>query len=157
VQQTLLETGFPPDLLELELTESTLVGDFAAASRTFRNLQTSTGVAFALDDFGTGQSSLSYLHQLPFQRLKIDQSFIRRIQDGQEPEPLLVSILGMADGLGMSAIAEGVETPHQLELLRRLGCPEAQGFLFSPALPPLEFMEFCRQSNATLSPVRQDR
>src|ERR1022692_2795048 len=77
VQQPLLETGFPPELLELELTESAFVGDFAAASRTFRNLRTSTGVNFAVDDFGTGQSSLSYLHQLPFQRLKIDQSFIR--------------------------------------------------------------------------------
>lgn len=159
VQQALLETGFPPELLELELTESAFVGDFAAASRTFRNLRSSTGVTFAVDDFGTGQSSLSYLHRLPFQRLKIDQSFIRRIGDGQEPEPLLESILRMAEGLGMSAIAEGVETPHQLELLRRLRCSEGQGFLFSPPLPPREFLEFCSQrpASATFSPRRQDR
>ena len=148
VQQPLLETGFPPELLELELTESAFVGDFAAASRTFRNLRTSTGVNFAVDDFGTGQSSLSYLHQLPFQRLKIDQSFIRRIGDGQEPEPLLETILRMAEGLGMSAIAEGVETPHQLKLLQRLRCPEAQGFLFAPPLPPRDFVEFCGKSSS---------
>src|ERR1022692_3888716 len=148
VQQPLLETGFPPELLELELTESAFVGDFAAASRTFRNLRTSTGVNFAVDDFGTGQSSLSYLHQLPFQRLKIDQSFIRGIGDGQEPEPLLETILRMAEGLGMSAIAEGVETPHQLKLLQRLRCPEAQGFLFAPPLPPRDFVEFCGKSSS---------
>src|ERR1035438_2741844 len=148
VQQPLLETGFPPELLELELTESAFVGDFAAASRTFRNLRTSAGVNFAVDDFGTGQSSLSYLHQLPFQRLKIDQSFIRGIGDGQEPEPLLETILRMAEGLGMSAIAEGVETPHQLKLLQRLRCPEAQGFLFAPPLPPRDFVEFCGKSSS---------
>jgi len=147
VQQSLLETGFPSELLELELTESSVIGDFAAASRTFRNLRTSAGVSFAVDDFGTGQSSLSYLHQLPFQRLKIDQSFILRIGDSQEPEPLLDSILRMAEGLGMRAIAEGVETPHQLKLLQRLRCPEAQGFLFAPPLPPREFVEFCDKSS----------
>ncbi len=146
VQQALMETGFPPELLELELTESAFVGDFAAAARTFRNLQSSAGVTFALDDFGTGQSSLSYLHRLPFQRLKIDQSFIRRIMDGQEPEPLLESILRMAQGLGMSAIAEGVETPHQLQVLRSLRCPEAQGYLFAQPMTAGEFREYCDAS-----------
>jgi len=148
VQQPLLETGFPPELLELELTESAFVGDFAAASRIFRNLRNSAGISFAVDDFGTGQSSLAYLQQLPFQRLKIDQSFIRRIGCGQEPEPLVESILRMAEDLGMRAIAEGVETPHQLKLLQRLRCPEAQGFLFAPPLPPRDFVEFCAKNSS---------
>jgi diguanylate cyclase (GGDEF)-like protein len=147
VQTTLLDTGFPAELLELELTESSLVDDFAAAEHIFRALKASGGVTFALDDFGIGQSSLSYLHRLPFRRLKIDQAFVRRIREGCKPEPLLESILRMASDLGMEAIAEGVETVDQLRLLRRLGCPEAQGFLFAQPLPPVEFAElFERES-----------
>lgn len=143
VEQALSDTGFPPELLELELTESLFVGDFAAAQRIFRNLQ-AAGIRFALDDFGVGQSSLSYLHELPFQRLKIDQAFIRRIEDGERQAPMVENILRMAESLGMSTIAEGVETGHQAELLRTLRCDEGQGYLFAPALPPTEFASFCR-------------
>jgi diguanylate cyclase (GGDEF)-like protein len=143
VEQALSDTGFPPEMLELELTESLLVGDFALAQRTFRNLQ-ALGIGFALDDFGTGQSSLSYLHHLPFQRLKIDQAFIRRIEDGEKQAPMVENILRMAASLGMSTIAEGVETVHQAELLRQMHCDEAQGFLFAAAMPPIEFASFHR-------------
>jgi diguanylate cyclase (GGDEF)-like protein len=148
VQEALLETGFPAELLELELTESAFVANFEAAARTFRELRAGAGVSFALDDFGTGQSSLSYLHRMPFQRLKIDQSFVRSIKDGEEPDALLGSILRMAEGLGMSAIAEGVETAHQFEVLRRLRCPEAQGYLFAPPLEAQEFLEYYRKNAA---------
>ncbi len=154
VQQALLESGFPPELLELELTESAIVGNLAMASRTFNNLRTSAGIHFAVDDFGTGQSSLSYLHQLPFQRLKIDQSFIRRISDDQDADPLVEGILRMAEDLGMQAIAEGVETVHQLRLLQSLRCAEVQGFLFSRPLPPTEFVEYCHRFS-TGSPLSQ--
>lgn len=143
IEHALSESGFPPDLLELELTESLFVGKIDLACRTFECLQ-KLGIQLALDDFGTGQSSLSYLHKLPFQRLKIDQSFIRGIRDGDGEPPLVLNIIRMAQGLGMSAIAEGVETPHQAELLRSLGCDEGQGYVFAKPLPALDFVEFCR-------------
>jgi diguanylate cyclase (GGDEF)-like protein len=142
VEQALSDTSFPPELLELELTESLFIGDFAATHRIFRNLQ-AAGIRFALDDFGEGQSSLSYLHELPFHRLKIDQSFIRRIEDG-ERSPMVENILRMADSLGLSTIAEGVETVHQAGVLRSLGCDEGQGYLFAPAMPPVEFTSYYR-------------
>ncbi len=98
----------------------------------------------ALDDFGTGQSSLSYLHTLPIQRLKIDQSFVRGIQDGDTEPPLVAAIVRMAQRLGMATIAEGIETPHQAELLRSLGCEEGQGYLFAKPMAAAALVEFCR-------------
>jgi diguanylate cyclase (GGDEF)-like protein len=144
VQQALLRTGFPPKLLELELTESVLVSEFASVRRAFGDLQTA-GVNFALDDFGTGQSSLAYLQQLPFQRLKIDQSFIRPIRDEDDCPPLVASIVRMAESLGLSTIAEGIETAHQADLLRTRGCTSGQGFLFGAALPPQKFMDLFKR------------
>lgn len=143
VAEALTESRLPPELLELELTESVFVGEFSAASRVLTNLQ-ALGIQVALDDFGTGQSSLSYLHRLPFQRLKIDQSFIRGIAEGEECPPVVRNIVQMAGSLGMEAIAEGVETAHQAELLRREGCEEAQGFLYSRARPAGAAADFCR-------------
>jgi diguanylate cyclase (GGDEF)-like protein len=150
VEQALSNTGFPPEWLELELTESLFVGDFNAACRGLRALQ-SIGITCALDDFGTGQSSLCYLQQLPFQRLKIDQSFVRPIQEADQCPPLVENIIRMAGSLGMTTIAEGIETAHQAELLRGAGCKEGQGHFFSPALPPGEFASFCRQKEPVLS------
>lgn len=143
--RTILEnTGFPADLLELELTESLFVGELDEAANVLRDLA-GTGVRLALDDFGTGHSSLSYLQRLPFGRLKIDQSFVRIISDEEEHPPLLENIISMAANLRMSSIAEGVETAHQADLLRRFGCNEAQGFYFSHPLPAEEFVRFCHQ------------
>jgi len=143
VEEALAETGYPPELLELELTESLFVGEFAPACRILTKLQT-MGIKLALDDFGTGQSSLSYLHRLPFHRLKIDQSFIRPIRDEDDCPPIVRNIIQMAAGLGMGAIAEGVETAHQAELLRHESVGEVQGFLYSQARPPVEAADFCR-------------
>src|SRR6202034_2315970 len=143
VLEALSETGYPPELLELELTESLFVGEFGAASLILKELQT-RGIMMALDDFGTGQSSLSYLHRLPFHRLKIDQSFIRCIKDGEACPPIVHNIIEMARGLGMTAIAEGIENAHQAELLRLQGCEEGQGYLFSRPCPPDAAREFCR-------------
>ena len=148
VERALAETGFPAQLLELELTESLFVGDFKAACEVFQRLQ-KIGVTFALDDFGTGQSSLAYLQDLPFQRLKIDQSFIRPIQDQQGLPPLVDSIIRMAGTLSMTTIAEGVETAHQAELLRAAHCHEGQGYFWAKPLPPAEFAEFCVRHNAS--------
>ena len=144
VEEALAETGFPPELLELELTESLFVGEFAPAARILTKLRT-MGIGLALDDFGTGQSSLSYLHRLPFHRLKIDQSFIRGIGEGAGCPPIVRNIIKMAESLGMGAIAEGVETAHQAELLRLQGCEEGQGFFFSQGCPPDEAVDFCRK------------
>jgi EAL domain-containing protein (putative c-di-GMP-specific phosphodiesterase class I) len=144
VAETLADTGYPPELLEIELTESLFVGEFDAAANQLRELQ-ALGIGLALDDFGTGQSSLSYLHRLPFDRLKIDQSFIRCIAANDSCPPIVRNIIQMAAGLGMGTIAEGVETTHQAELLRLEGCGEAQGFLFSQARPPAEAEDFMRK------------
>jgi diguanylate cyclase (GGDEF)-like protein len=149
VEEALAETGYPPELLELELTESLFVGEFATAARILGTLQT-MGISLALDDFGTGQSSLSYLDRLPFHRLKIDQSFIRGIKDGDDCPPIVRNIIQMAGSLGMSAIAEGVETAHQAEILRSEGCGEGQGFLFSPALLPEAAAALCHKFTAEL-------
>ncbi len=146
VERALQETGFPAELLELELTESLFVDDFKSAWEVFKKLQ-KTGITFALDDFGTGQSALSYLQNLPFQRLKIDQSFIRPIQDRQELPPLVENIIRMAGSLQMTTIAEGVETAHQAELLRAANCHEGQGFFWAKPIPPAEFAEFCARNN----------
>jgi diguanylate cyclase (GGDEF)-like protein len=146
VERALAETGFPAEFLELELTESLFVGDFNASLQIFKRLQ-QTGVTFALDDFGTGQSALSYLHNLPFQRLKIDQSFIRPIQDRQELPPLVENIIRMAGALSMTTIAEGVETVHQAEVLRAANCREGQGYFWAKPLPPAEFAAY-RARNA---------
>jgi diguanylate cyclase (GGDEF)-like protein len=144
VKEALAESGYPPELLELELTESLFVGDFAPAVRILTELQT-MGISLALDDFGTGQSSLSYLHRLPFHRLKIDQSFIRCIKDNDGCPPIVSNIIQMAGSLGMSAIAEGVETVHQADILRLQGCDEGQGFYFSRPRPANEAADFCRE------------
>jgi diguanylate cyclase (GGDEF)-like protein len=149
VDEALAETGYPAELLELELTESLFVGEFGSASLILKDLQT-RGIKMALDDFGTGQSSLSYLHRLPFHRLKIDQSFIRCIKDSDACPPIVHNIIQMAGSLGMSAIAEGVETVHQAELLRLQGCEEGQGYLFSQARPPVEAADFCRKYQCEL-------
>ena len=150
VEQVLAETGFPPRLLELELTESMFVGDYAAARVVFERLKR-TGITLALDDFGTGQSSLAYLRELPFDRLKIDQSFIRPIGDNDVCPPVVENIVRMAASLGMVSTAEGIETVHQLEVLRSIRCNEGQGFLFSL---PLSAAEFCRTGHRFLWPVQ---
>ncbi len=146
VECALADTGFPPELLELELTESLFVGDFEKVWRAFEKLQ-KTGITFALDDFGTGQSALSYLHKLPFQRLKIDQSFIRPIRDGEALPPLVDNIIRMAEALSMRTIAEGVETSHQANLLRAARCHEGQGYLWAKPLPASEYADFCARAS----------
>ncbi len=138
VEAILAETAFPPRLLELELTESLFVGDYSRVSTVFRRLQ-KAGVTLALDDFGVGQSSLSHLQRLPFQRLKIDQSFVRAMAEARTCPPIVDNIIRLAEGLGMSTIAEGVDNAAQLDALRRMGCDEAQGYFYSMPLPPSEF------------------
>ncbi|WP_353114859.1 EAL domain-containing protein [Nitratidesulfovibrio sp.] len=138
VADVLAETGLPPHLLELEITESTIVTD---ADHTIRKLNqlAEMGIALSVDDFGTGYSSLSQLKNLPLTSLKIDRSFIRDIPDDPNDAAIAATIITMADRLGLRVVAEGVETPEQLNFLLLEGCHEVQGFLFSRPLPPEEF------------------
>jgi EAL domain-containing protein (putative c-di-GMP-specific phosphodiesterase class I) len=96
------------------------------------------GVQFAMDDFGTGYSSLGYLLRFPFSKIKIDRSFITGLPDKKEPRAIVRAIAGLARSLNMQVTAEGVETAQQLEQVRRLGCTEIQGYLFSPPRPASE-------------------
>jgi diguanylate cyclase (GGDEF)-like protein/PAS domain S-box-containing protein len=132
VAAALRDSGLPPELLELEVTEGALqTGDEAGAMlERFKQL----GVHLALDDFGTGYSALSSLKLLPFDRLKIDRAFVRELEQDANDRALVKAIIAMGRSLGLDIIAEGVETPGQLAFLRKEGCDEMQGFLISAPL-----------------------
>ncbi len=134
VEGALRESGLDPRWLVLEITESAMVKDEERHIDTLRALR-DLGVRFALDDFGAGYSSLSYLKRLPVSMLKIDRSFVGRIGENAEDEALLSGVVGIAHGLRLRVLAEGVETPGQLERVKALGCELAQGHYFSESLP----------------------
>lgn len=138
------ETGIDPSWLVLEITESALVEDVETALRRLGQLA-ATGVRIALDDFGTGYSSLNYLRRMPIHMLKIDKSFIDDLggPDGRG-EALLRSIVGIARSLGLSSVAEGIETPEQAAALRDLGCDLGQGYLFSRPITAQQVREQLR-------------
>lgn len=130
VTAALAESGIPANLLGLELTESEMMEDAPANVRTLHELK-EIGVTLAIDDFGTGYSSLSYLKRFPLDELKIDRSFVHRVDADPDNHAIVAAIIGMAHGLGLLVVAEGVETREELEVLRMRGCDECQGFLFS--------------------------
>ncbi|PKO90342.1 MAG: diguanylate cyclase [Betaproteobacteria bacterium HGW-Betaproteobacteria-12] len=132
------ETGLPPALLELELTESILMHEVEASARVLEKLK-AMGVQLAIDDFGTGYSSLSYLNRFPIDTLKIDQSFVRDMATNRDDAAIVGAVIDMGRNLRQRVVAEGVETREQLALLCRQECEEGQGFLFSYPLPPAEF------------------
>ncbi len=138
VQRILAATGTEPDLLELELTESMVMKDPEAAVATMQELK-NLGVKLALDDFGTGYSSLNYLRRFPVDCLKIDRSFIRDVTGDPSAAAVAASIVAIAQRLGLSSIAEGVETREQLNFLSNCGCGGFQGFLFSAPVVGKEF------------------
>jgi diguanylate cyclase (GGDEF)-like protein/PAS domain S-box-containing protein len=137
VNRALCSSGLPPARLELEITETVLLHDSEETLATLHALQ-DLGVTITMDDFGTGYSSLSYLRKFPFQKVKIDKSFVRELGKNHEDTAIVHSILDLSGRLGFRTTAEGVETEHQLGWLVAAGCTEAQGFLFSPALPAEE-------------------
>lgn len=126
----LIQSGLPPHRLEVEVTETVLVDDAESALTCLRRIR-ALGVRVALDDFGTGYSSLSYLQMFPFDKIKIDRSFIRELTDNNQSRVIVKAIHDIALGLGMSVTAEGVETIEQATELRQSGCHELQGFLYS--------------------------
>ena len=138
VASVLAVSGLPPQLLELELTESILVHDADEALHRLHALAR-LGVRMSIDDFGTGYSSLAYLKRFPIDKLKIDRSFISGLPDDGRDAGIVRAILQMARALGMKVIAEGVESEVQRGFLHDAGCDEFQGFLFAPALDALSF------------------
>ncbi len=138
VEEVLGSTGLPADALELELTESVVMRNVDEAVTTLRRLR-DLGVHVAVDDFGTGYSSLSYLHTLPIDHLKIDRSFVRDLSP-REDLGIVPAIIDMGHRLGLNVIAEGVETEPQAALLKKLGCDELQGFLYSPPVSADELL-----------------
>jgi diguanylate cyclase (GGDEF)-like protein len=130
ITQTLAETGLAARRLELEITEGALITNPETAYATLQRLR-ALGVDIAMDDFGTGYSSLSYLQSFPFDRIKIDRSFVQNLGARREALPIVQAVIGLGRGLDMSVVAEGVETDAQLKTLRALGCSEVQGYLIA--------------------------
>jgi diguanylate cyclase (GGDEF)-like protein/PAS domain S-box-containing protein len=133
VSEILLETGLNPRHLKLEVTESTVMENSETALGVLSELR-ELGISLSTDDFGTGYSSLSYLHRFPFERLKIDRSFINKMDLDDKSEAIVRTILLLGQNLNIETVAEGIETEKQLEILRAHGCPYGQGFLFSKPL-----------------------
>ncbi|WP_420851685.1 putative bifunctional diguanylate cyclase/phosphodiesterase [Propionivibrio soli] len=144
VKRVLERTGFPPQFLELEFTESGLLSDIRNSLTTIEAVR-ALGVKTSIDDFGTGYSSLSYLQQFKVERLKIDQSFIRAIGANAEGMEIVRAIIQLGKTLRLSVIAEGVETELHLQTLKKLGCDEAQGYLFSRPLTVPDLMKFINE------------
>jgi len=136
VAATLAETGLAASHLDLEVTESVIMQDIRETARQLKELK-KLGVSVSLDDFGTGYSSLSYLEELPIDNLKIDRKFVQRMNGADNTRTLVQSIVGLAHGLGMRAVAEGVETGEQLEQLKAMGCDRAQSFMLAGPAPAL--------------------
>ena len=134
IQQTLIDSGLPPSRLELEITEGILLGDFAHIVSMLRRIK-AMGVRIAMDDFGTGYSSLSYLQAFPFDKIKIDKSFIQSIGRTEQATTIIRAVIGLCRGLGIPVIAEGVETEEQRSFLAQEHCPEIQGYIIGRPAP----------------------
>jgi len=134
VRRALAESGLPPDLLALEMTESVLMENMRHGEAVLRDLR-ALGVELEIDDFGVGYSSLSYLHRLPIDAIKIDRSFVAGLPGDQGSARILEAIVGLARAFGIRTTAEGVETPEQLDAVRAAGCDSAQGYLLSRPVP----------------------
>lgn len=145
VRKVLAETGFDPHDLELEITEGVLLQKDKGRSECLRELK-NMGVSLAIDDFGTGYSSLSYLKHFPIDRIKVAQEFVREIPASIEHLEIIRAIAAMARSLKLNVIAEGVETPEQLELITEMGINDIQGFHFSRPLPDEDILPFVRRS-----------
>ncbi|MHB1110121.1 MAG: EAL domain-containing protein [Devosia sp.] len=152
VQAALYDAGLPATRLELEITESLLLAESEPTLQTLHQLR-ALGVRISMDDFGTGYSSLSYLRSFPFDKIKIDRSFMRDLESKGDSLAIIKAVIGLGQSLGMSTTAEGVETEEQLNAVREQGCNEVQGFYFSPPLPPMEVHELLKAEVAP--PLRQ--
>ena len=149
VAQILSETGMKPGRLELEVTESLLLGNDSSVLKALHDLR-ATGVRIAMDDFGTGYSSLSYLRRFPFDKIKIDQSFVREMSADDDCAAIIRAVVGLGRSLGIAVNAEGVETKQQFESLCAEGCGEVQGYLFSKPKPACDIVELLAMKHGRL-------
>ncbi|MCL6415966.1 EAL domain-containing protein [Aestuariirhabdus sp. Z084] len=145
VVRTLQKHKIPAHTLELEMTETGIMEDLTAAATALKAIKKS-GVLLAMDDFGTGYSSLSYLKQLPFDKIKIDKSFVQEIIDNQDDSTIVRAIIQLGESLGLPVIAEGVETEAHETYLIQNGCQEGQGYYYCKPVPPDEFVHYLQQS-----------
>jgi predicted signal transduction protein with EAL and GGDEF domain len=143
VMDTLKETGLAATRLELEITETLVLEKSSQVLATLHALR-SLGVRISMDDFGTGYSSLSYLRSFPFDKIKVDQSFVRDLGSDRDAQAIVRAIVSLGKGLGVTITAEGVETEAELSCLRHEGCHEGQGFLFSRARPNADIVSLLR-------------
>ncbi|MEH7114112.1 EAL domain-containing protein [Neobacillus niacini] len=151
IQRILAETEVSPELVEIEITESMLLGNGEIITRTLNQLR-KMGIKISIDDFGTGYSSLSYLNRLPLDTIKIDQTFIQEISsESSKGKSLISAIISLAHGLNMKVVAEGVETEEQLKFLKLHQCQEAQGYVYSPPISPKEFEGFLKHHHKETS------
>jgi diguanylate cyclase (GGDEF)-like protein/PAS domain S-box-containing protein len=147
VHSVLLETGLKPERLEVEITEGVLIDNFARAVSILRRLK-ALGVRIAMDDFGTGYSSLSYLQSFPFDKIKIDQSFISNLETNPQSATIVRAVIGLARGLGLPVVAEGVETKEQVAFLSREKCDKVQGYLIGRPLPIADYADLVGRPRA---------
>ena len=154
VEAVLQETGLDPKRLELEITESLLLADNEPTLKTLHRLR-ALGVRISMDDFGTGYSSLSYLRSFPFDKIKIDRSFMRDLKSRGDSLAIVKAVIGLGHSLGMSTTAEGIETEEQLAAVREQGCNEVQGFLFSPPISASSVAELLAAQHRTGSRLRK--
>jgi diguanylate cyclase (GGDEF)-like protein len=154
VINALAAAGMSANRLQLEITETVLMHNTFNTLATLQKLR-ALGVQIALDDFGTGYSSLSYLRSFPFDKIKIDRSFIQDLSNGAEPLAIVHAVAGLAKSLNMISTAEGVETKEQLETLQSIGCVEMQGYLFSCARPAAEIVPMFLQGGERVSQAQR--
>jgi len=154
IDEALAASGLSPELLQLEITESMVMRNVSRAIKVLDAIQ-SRGIRLAIDDFGTGYSSMSLMKQFPIDTIKIDRSFVRDLQKDSEDQAIAQAIISMGKALGMTIIAEGVETTEQETFLRDHDCDEMQGFLFSKPIPPQQLADLLRSAPRLVSPPLQ--
>ncbi|HEY0582947.1 MAG TPA: EAL domain-containing protein, partial [Chloroflexota bacterium] len=152
IAAALTHWGVQPSMLAVEITESTLMADPAQAMEIVRRIN-AMGVSIAIDDFGTGYSSLAYLKRLAVNELKVDRSFVRHVASDSHDVAIVRSTISLAHELGLQVVAEGIEDDATWDLLRRLGCDTAQGYLISKPLPVREFERWARESGWQVGPA----
>jgi len=156
VMGALAQSGLPARRLELEITEAVLLADTKSTLETLHQLR-SLGVRIAMDDFGTGYSSLSYLRSFPFDKIKIDQSFLHDFASNAGSKAIIRAVVGLGSSLGMTTACEGVETQDELEYLKREGCTEAQGYFFSKPKPAGDVLMLLSKQRAIAKAVAVKR
>ena len=156
IERVLAETGLEPSRLDLEVTEGLLIKDAAGALALLERLK-ALGVQISMDDFGTGYSSLSYFRMFPFDKVKIDRSFVADMIANPQARAIIRSVIGLGRGLGVPVVAEGVETPEQLDALRDEGCDQVQGYLISRPNPIGHFEGVVLDRSAQVRPAERRR